>query len=80
MLLPKLDPYHLGVLLALYEHKTYLQGHIWQVNSFDQWGVEYGKQLARQIQPELADASAALAHDASTNALIAHYRARKAQP
>ena len=50
------------------------------INSFDQWGVEYGKQLARQIQPELADASAALAHDASTNALIAHYRARKAQP
>ena len=78
--LDAITPHTLGMLLAMYEHKVFVQGVIWGINSFDQWGVEYGKQLARQIQPELADASAALAHDASTNALIAHYRARKAQP
>ena len=78
--LDAITPHTLGMLLAMYEHKVFVQGVIWGINSFDQWGVEYGKQLARQIQPELADASAALAHDASTNALIAHYRARKTQP
>lgn len=60
----------------MYEHKVFVQGVIWGINSFDQWGVEYGKQLARQIQPELADPTQPLAHDASTNALIAHYRQR----
>lgn len=74
--LDAITPHTLGMLLAMYEHKVFVQGVIWGINSFDQWGVEYGKQLARQIQPELADPAQPLAHDASTNALIAHYRQR----
>jgi len=65
----------LGQLVALYEHKVFTQGVIWQINSFDQWGVELGKVLATAIGPELIDPVApALAHDASTNALIRRYR------
>lgn len=75
MLLPKLDPYHLGVLLALYEHKTYLQGHIWQVNSFDQWGVELGKALANTLVNTLRNPHCHQTHDRSTAQLIAHYHA-----
>jgi glucose-6-phosphate isomerase len=60
------------MLVALYEHKIFVQGVIWNLNSYDQWGVELGKQLARRILPELhADAPVA-SHDASTNALINH--------
>ena len=74
LLLQKLTPHTLGMLIALYEHKIFVQGVIWNLNSYDQWGVELGKQLASRILPELhADAPVA-GHDASTNALINYYR------
>lgn len=70
-----LDPRTLGRLIAMYEHKIFCQGIIWNVNSFDQWGVELGKQLAKVILPELApEAPAASRHDASTNGLINYYK------
>jgi glucose-6-phosphate isomerase len=73
-----LTPRLLGSLVALYEHSVFVQGAIWDVNPFDQWGVELGKVLAQQIIPELtAEAEPALAHDSSTNALIRKYRALK---
>lgn len=58
------------VCLALYEHKIFTQGIIWDINSFDQWGVELGKQLAKAIEPELANEKPVTSHDASTNGLI----------
>ncbi|MDP2760192.1 MAG: glucose-6-phosphate isomerase [Sideroxyarcus sp.] len=70
----RLTPRTLGRLIALYEHKIFVQGVIWNVNSFDQWGVELGKQLASNILPELRDAQPVAAHDASTNGLINHYK------
>jgi glucose-6-phosphate isomerase len=71
-----LTPSVLGQLIALYEHKIFTQGVIWNIYSFDQWGVELGKQLAQRILPELqAGSEPELAHDASTNALIRRYRA-----
>lgn len=71
-----IDPRTLGVLVALYEHSVFTQGVIWNINSFDQWGVELGKVLAQQIIPELESETAPdLAHDSSTNALITRYRA-----
>ncbi len=70
----KLTPRTLGRLIALYEHKIFTQGIIWRINSFDQWGVELGKQLARSILPELTDDEPATAHDSSTNGLINHYK------
>ncbi len=74
ILLHKLTPHTLGMLIALYEHKIFVEGVIWNLNSYDQWGVELGKQLASRILPELhADAPVA-GHDASTNALINYYR------
>lgn len=73
-LFAKLDPRTLGRLIALYEHKIFVQGVIWRINSFDQWGVELGKQLAKQILPELHGPDAPTSHDASTNHLIAHYK------
>jgi len=72
-----LTPAILGALVALYEHSVFVQGCIWDINSFDQWGVELGKQLAGRIAPELAN-EAPLAHDSSTNALIARYRRNRA--
>jgi glucose-6-phosphate isomerase len=74
LLLDALTPHTLGMLIALYEHKIFVQGVIWNLNSYDQWGVELGKQLAKQILPELHAASAVHSHDASTNGLINHYR------
>ena len=65
-----LDPRTLGALLAMYEHKVFVQGVIWDINSFDQWGVEYGKQLASNIQNELSNRQATSAYDDSTNNLI----------
>jgi len=62
------------MLIALYEHKVFVQGIVWNINSFDQWGVELGKQLAGKILPELHDAGAASQHDASTNGLINRVR------
>ena len=77
ILFDRLTPRTLGRLIALYEHKTFVQGVIWNINSFDQWGVELGKQLARAILPELAAPGEVSSHDASTNALINHYKARR---
>ena len=77
LLLDKLTPAALGKLVALYEHIVFTQGAIWQINPFDQWGVELGKVLAQRIVPELAGAAPALAHDSSTNALIRRYRQLK---
>ena len=74
ILLPRLTPATLGQLLALYEHKVFVQGVLWNVNSFDQWGVELGKQLARKILPELAGDAEVKSHDASTNGLINRYK------
>ena len=74
----KLDPHTLGTLVALYEHSVFTQGAVWGINSFDQWGVELGKQLAQHIIPELeAPTEPELKHDSSTNALIRRFRARK---
>lgn len=73
----KLTPKTLGSLIALYEHKIYVQGIIWNVNSFDQWGVELGKQLAKSILSELRDGSEVSAHDSSTNGLINYYLKEK---
>jgi glucose-6-phosphate isomerase len=76
LLLDRLSPSTLGQLVALYEHKVFTQGAIWDINSFDQWGVELGKVLAQRIEPELVDQTAPdLGHDSSTNALIRRYRA-----
>lgn len=66
----QLNPFNLGMLLALYEHKVFVEGIIWGLNSFDQWGVEYGKVLARTIEPMLSNPSIKPDFDASTNALI----------
>jgi len=77
ILMPELTPRALGQLIALYEHKVFTQGVIWGINSFDQWGVELGKVLARRIAPELTAPAADLQHDSSTNALIRHYRAQR---
>ena len=79
LLLRRLDPEALGTLVALYEHLVFTQGVIWNVDSFDQWGVELGKMLAVRIIPELSG-DGPLAHDSSTAALIRRYRARKDAP
>ena len=78
LLAEQLTPRVLGALVALYEHNVFVQGALWDIDSFDQWGVELGKQLAKAIVPELETSSEPeLAHDASTNALIRRYRALK---
>jgi glucose-6-phosphate isomerase len=73
-LLKKLTPETLGMLIALYEHKIFVQGVVWQINSFDQMGVELGKQLAKNILPELPGNEAVTSHDSSTNGLINAYK------
>jgi glucose-6-phosphate isomerase len=76
ILTERLTPHSLGTLVALYEHSVFTQGAIWGIDSFDQWGVELGKQLAKQIIPELlATDEPELGHDSSTNELIRRYRA-----
>ncbi len=75
ILLKKVTPYSLGSLIAVYEHKIFVQGIIWNIFSFDQWGVELGKQLAQKIQPELKDDASIHTHDSSTNGLINQYKA-----
>ena len=78
LLAPALTPRTLGQIVALYEHEVFTQGAIWNIDPFDQWGVELGKQLATRIVPELtADDEPPLAHDSSTNALIRRYRLLK---
>ncbi|MCP4780133.1 MAG: glucose-6-phosphate isomerase [Hyphomicrobium sp.] len=80
MLADRLDPKTLGSLIALYEHSVFTQGAVWDIDSFDQWGVELGKVLALRIIPELQDAAEPpLKHDSSTNAAIKRYRAYKAR-
>ncbi|CAN8000689.1 unnamed protein product [Ixodes pacificus] len=70
LMVDKMTPYSLGMLIAMYEHKIFTQGIIWDINSYDQWGVELGKQLAKVIQPELRGKSEVSTHDGSTNGLI----------
>ena len=77
--LPRLDPYHLGMLIAAYEHKTFVQGMIWGINPFDQWGVELGKKLAARLLPAVEGATPPTGCDSSTAGLIAHYRALRKQ-
>ncbi|NOI31394.1 glucose-6-phosphate isomerase [Vibrio coralliilyticus] len=78
ILVKQITPRTLGNLIAMYEHKIFVQGVIWNIFSFDQWGVELGKQLANQILPELADESEISSHDSSTNGLINAFKAYKA--
>jgi glucose-6-phosphate isomerase len=77
LVVDKLTPHALGMLIALYEHKIFVQGVIWDINSFDQPGVELGKQLAGAILPELSDAGEIQGHDASTNGLINYFKQRQ---
>ncbi len=77
LLFDRLDPHTLGMLIALYEQKVFVQGIVWNINSFDQWGVELGKQLASKILPELLDASVKLPHDQSTRSLIDYYQQQR---
>ena len=74
ILFKKLTPKVLGSLIAMYEHKIFVQGIIWNINSFDQWGVELGKQLAKVILPELESEETVVSHDGSTNGLINAYK------
>lgn len=80
ILLNKLDPKSLGSLIAFYEHKIFVQGVIWNINSFDQWGVELGKQLAKVIQPELSGSDKISSHDCSTNSLINYFKHHQNKP
>ncbi|MDE2388623.1 MAG: glucose-6-phosphate isomerase [Betaproteobacteria bacterium] len=77
ILFKKLDPETLGALIALYEHKVFVQSVIWDINPFDQWGVELGKQLAGKILTELQSGGAVTSHDASTNGLINYFKANR---
>ncbi|MDY0150479.1 MAG: glucose-6-phosphate isomerase, partial [Kiritimatiellia bacterium] len=74
LLAEKLTPETFGQLVALYEHKIFTQGVIWNIFSFDQWGVQLGKVLANRILPELKSQDSSLAHDSSTNELIRRFR------
>jgi len=76
ILFDKLTPKTLGSLIAMYEHKIFTQGIMWNINSFDQWGVELGKALAKNILPELTSSGVVSSHDSSTNGLINHYKAK----
>jgi glucose-6-phosphate isomerase len=79
ILVDKITPRTLGALIAMYEHKIFVQGVVWNVNSFDQWGVELGKQLASKILPELEGDGEVTSHDPSTNGLINRYKQRAAK-
>jgi len=70
-------PFTLGAMIAMYEHKIFTQGIIWDINSYDQWGVELGKQLAKAIEPELKGTKKIDTHDSSTNSLINHIKERR---
>lgn len=79
ILFKKLTPRTLGSLIAMYEHKIFVQGVIWDIFSFDQWGVELGKQLASRILPELQDDAPIGSHDSSTNGLMNAFKAMRVQ-
>ena len=72
-----MTPFTLGALIATYEHKIFVQGSIWDINSYDQWGVELGKQLAKAIEAELKGSKEASSHDCSTNNLINYIREQR---
>ncbi|XP_069822268.1 glucose-6-phosphate isomerase [Dendropsophus ebraccatus] len=74
LLFTKLNPFILGSLIAMYEHKIFVQGVVWDINSYDQWGVELGKQLAKKIEPELESNAPVASHDSSTNGLINFFK------
>ena len=74
IVLKKIDPYSLGMLIAMYEHKVFVQGVIWNIDSFDQFGVELGKQMALSILPELENNASGIRHDSSTTALISYIK------
>jgi len=74
LLFDRLDPHTLGMLIALYEHKVFVQSVVWNINAFDQWGVEFGKQLAGKLLPELQGKVDLSPHDASTTALMRRAR------
>jgi glucose-6-phosphate isomerase len=80
LIYPKLTPEMLGALVALYEHKVFVQGTIWNVNSYDQWGVELGKQLAKALLPKVQGTAANSGNDASTKGLLTHYHKLRDQP
>jgi glucose-6-phosphate isomerase len=80
ILFKKLTPRTLGSLIAMYEHKIFVQGVIWNIFSFDQWGVELGKQLAKKILPELRDDRRVTSHDSSTNDLINRFKELRKWP
>ena len=75
----KLSPHTLGTLIAIYEHKIFVQGALWNIFSFDQWGVELGKVLAKKILPELSSPDIISSHDASTNGLINYFKRLKSE-
>ncbi len=77
ILVDRITPQRLGAMIAMYEHKIFVQGIVWNIYSFDQWGVELGKQLASKILPELEGAAPVTTHDASTNGLINRYKLRR---
>jgi glucose-6-phosphate isomerase len=79
IMVQKITPKILGSLVAMYEHKIFVQGIVWNIFSFDQWGVELGKQLASKILPELRADGAVTTHDASTNGLIDRYKKLRAR-
>lgn len=76
-LFQKLTPRMLGILIALYEMKIFTQAAVWNINAFDQWGVQLGKELANKIYPELSGTEKVTSHDSSTNGLINYYKANK---
>lgn len=76
ILAQKITPGTLGALIVYYEHLTFTEGAIWNINSFDQWGVELGKSLAKKIQSELDTSGASESHDSSTSGLIAAFKAK----
>jgi len=77
IVVPKLTPFILGAMIAMYEHKIFVQGVIWDINSYDQWGVELGKQLAKAIQSELRTKEPVSTHDGSTNGIINFIKAHR---
>ena len=80
ILADKLTPHSLGALIAMYEHKIFTQGALWDIYSFDQWGVQLGKVLAGKILAEIEADNPGLSHDSSTNALLCRYRAYGVRP
>jgi glucose-6-phosphate isomerase len=77
IMVQRINPATLGALVAMYEHKIFVQGIIWNINSYDQWGVELGKQLAKVILPELNGTSTVASHDSSTNGLINFFKKQR---